>query len=173
MAKLADPRVVKTPEEAEAIIAQAKPIYWLTGNIHSAESGAAENVDGARLSARGQRRPVRQEDPATTLIVLITPSVEPDGHDKHTDWFYKYNKDTSDFSQITAVPYWGKYIFHDNNRDMISISQPETLNESNAFYEWHPVVLQDNHESQPYLYVSSGTGPLSPTYRPTSGPSRA
>lgn len=166
LAKLADPRVVQTEQEADAVIAQAKPIYWLTGNLHSGESGAAE------VSMELAYRLAVDENPLIkairdNMIVLITPSLEPDGHDKHTDWFYKYNKDVTEYRKITRVPFWGKYTFHDNNRDMISISQPEMENGANAFFEWHPVVVQDNHESIAFLYVSSGTGPYNRHYHPT------
>jgi len=163
LARLADPRLVKTEEEAEAIIAQAKPIYWLTGNLHSPESGAAEASMELAYRLAVDENPVIQRI-RENMIVLITPSVEPDGHDKHTDWFYKYNKDITETNKISSVPYWGKYTFHDNNRDMISISQPETQNEANVYFDWHPVVVQDNHESIPFLYVMSGTGPYNATY---------
>ena len=167
MAKLADPRQVKTEQEAEAIIAQAKPIYWLTGNLHSGESGAAECSMELAYRLAVDENPIVKKI-RDSMIVLITPSVEPDGHDKHTDWFYKYNKDVTDTSKITRVPYWGRYTLHDNNRDMISISQPETQSEANNYFEWHPVVVQDNHESIPFLYVSSGTGPYNATYHPST-----
>jgi hypothetical protein len=90
LAKLADPRIVKTEKEADAIIAQAKPVYWLTGNLHSGESGAAE------VSMELAYRLAVDENPVIkairdNMIVLITPSMEPDGHDKHTDWFQQRN----------------------------------------------------------------------------------
>lgn len=166
MSQLADPRQVRNEEEADALIAQAKPIYWLTGNLHSPESGAAECAMELAYRLAVDENPtikaIREK-----MIVLISPSIEPDGHDKHTDWFYKYNKDVSDYRKVSSVPFWGKYTFHDNNRDMICISQPETINEANAFFEWHPVVVQDNHESIPFLYVMSGTGPYNTTYDPS------
>ena len=166
MAELADPRTVKTEKEAEAIIAQAKPIYWLTGNLHSGESGAAETSMELAYRLAVDENPLIKKI-RDNSIVLITPSMEPDGHDKHTDWFYKYNKDVTDYEKISRVPYWGKYTFHDNNRDMIAISQPEMENGAKTFFEWHPIVIQDNHESIAFLYVSSGTGPYNPHYHPT------
>jgi len=166
LAKLADPRLVKTEQEAEEIISQAKPIYWLTCNLHSGESGAAE------VSMELAYRLAVDENPLVkkirdNIIVLITPSMEPDGHEKHTDWFYKHNKDIIDYRKISRVPYWGKYTFHDNNRDMICISQPEMENGADAYFDWHPIVIQDNHESIAFLYVSSGTGPYNRHYHPS------
>jgi hypothetical protein len=166
LAELADPRLVKTAKEAEAIIAQAKPVYWLTANLHSSESGAAEVSMELAYRLAVDENPVIKKI-RDNIIVLITPSMEPDGHDKHTDWFHKYNKDIKDYRQISRVPYWGKYVFHDNNRDMICISQPEMENGTNAYFDWHPLVVQDNHESIPFLYVSSGTGPYNRHYQPS------
>jgi len=164
--KLADPRQVQTEKEANALIAQAKPIYWLTGNLHSPETGAAECAMELAYRLAVDENPTVKTI-RENMIVLISPSIEPDGHDKHTDWFYKYNRDVADYRKISSVPFWGKYTYHDNNRDMISISQPETMNEVKAFFEWHPVVVQDNHESVPFLYVMSGTGPYNTTYDPS------
>ena len=163
LAKLSDPRLVPTEAEADSIIADAKPVYWLTGNLHSGESGAAEVSMELAYRLAVDNNPIIKTI-RENMIVLITPSVEPDGHDKHTDWFFKYNRDITEYERISRVPYWGKYTFHDNNRDMIMISQPETFHEAENFFEWHPVVVQDNHESIPFLYVSSGTGPYNNTY---------
>jgi hypothetical protein len=166
MAKLADPRLIKTEQEAERIISQAKPIYLLTGGLHSCEVGASEVSMELAYRLAVDENPVIKKI-RDNMIVLISPGVNPDGHDKHTDWFYKYNKDIIDYSKLSGVPYWGKYIFHDNNRDMIAISQPETQNVANTYFEWHPVVHQDNHESIPFLCVVSGTGPYNDTYDPS------
>src|SRR5260370_25345512 len=41
LAKLADPRTIKLDdEEADRIVAQAVPVYYITGTIHSPETGA-------------------------------------------------------------------------------------------------------------------------------------
>ena len=41
LAKIADPRGV-SPAEKERLIREAKPIYWLSGSIHSTETGSPE-----------------------------------------------------------------------------------------------------------------------------------
>jgi hypothetical protein len=53
----------------------------------------------------------------------------------------------------------GKYTAHDNNRDGIVMSQVLTRTMMRAFFNWHPTVLHDLHESVPFLYTSTGTGP--------------
>ena len=86
LARLADPRIVKTEAQAEEIISKVKPVYWLTQNLHSPESGSAEACLelAYRLAVDDNPKIKRIRD---EMIVLITPSAEPDGHDKHTDWY--------------------------------------------------------------------------------------
>lgn len=160
IAKLADPRIVKTGKEADALVSRIIPSYLLTCNLHSPESGSAEAAMEMAYRLAVDDNPIVKTI-RENLIVLIVPSVEPDGHDKHTDWYYKYNQDITDYKKISHVPFWGKYDYHDNNRDMITMSQPEMQNIADVFYEWLPVVVQDNHESVPYLFFSSANGPSS------------
>ena len=48
LAQLADPRKI-TNDQANEIIAKAKPLYHLSGGLHSGESGTVGNADGADL----------------------------------------------------------------------------------------------------------------------------
>ena len=158
LSRLADPRIVKTEAQADEIISRVKPVYWLAQNLHSSESGSSETCMELAYRLAVDESPMikRIRD---NMIILITPSAEPDGHDKYTDWFYKYNRDVKKRDKLTNVPYWGKYDLHDNNRDMITMSQPEMQNVADTFFQWHPAVLQDNHESGFLFYVSSANGP--------------
>ncbi|MFO7866048.1 MAG: M14 family zinc carboxypeptidase, partial [Candidatus Aminicenantes bacterium] len=106
MARLADPRLVKTEKEADALIERIIPAYLLTCNMHSTESGAAEAAMELAYRLAVDDNPIVRKI-RENMIVLIVPSVEPDGHDKHTDWYYKYNQGITDYGKISRVPYWG------------------------------------------------------------------
>jgi hypothetical protein len=164
--KLTDAR--KTDEKkAVELIAKAKPIYHITCNLHSSETGSAE-----MSMELAYRLAVSEEDYIKKIrdnvVTLITPCVEPDGHDRYTDWYYRYTKDITDERSRfpSEPPYWGKYIYHDNNRDSIQLTQPLSRNLMKCFLEWHPQIMHDLHESIPYLYVSTGTGPYYPAFDP-------
>ena len=58
-----------------------------------------------------------------------------------------------------ALIYWGKYVAHDNNRDGLGMALALTRNQMATFLEYHPTVLHDLHESVPFLYTTTGTGP--------------
>jgi len=165
-AALADPRKT-TPEAAEALIASSRPIYYFNAGLHSTELGSPEMVmEMAYRLAVSDQPMIRQI--RTNVLVLINPVSEPDGRDKQVDWFYRYLKGKTDFDNLPPVspPYWGFYVFHDNNRD----SHQESLQLSKAvgrmFFEYHPTVVHDLHESIPLLQTWNGTGPFNTNIDP-------
>ena len=52
LARLADPRGLSAAEKRTPSFSEAKPIYWLSGSIHSPETGSPGDADGARVSSR-------------------------------------------------------------------------------------------------------------------------
>jgi hypothetical protein len=165
-AALADPRKT-SPDASEALIASSRPIYYFNAGLHSTELGSPEMVMelAYRLAVSDQPmiRKIRGE-----LVVLINPVSEPDGRDKQVDWFYRYLKGKTDYDNLppTSPPYWGTYVFHDNNRD----SHQQALELSKAvtrmFFEYHPTVVHDLHESLPLLQTWNGTGPFNANLEP-------
>ncbi|CAN5612520.1 M14 family metallopeptidase [soil metagenome] len=165
-ARLADPRRLPAAE-LESVLARAKPIYYISGGLHSTEMGSPEMlmelVYRLAVSDDPQIRSIRDN-----VITLINPVAEPDGRDKLVDWYYRYSKARTEWDDgfPRSAPYWGKYVFHDNNRDGIQISQELTKSIYRSYFEWFPVVSLDLHESVPLLYISTGTGPYNRTLDP-------
>lgn len=158
-ARLADARIT-SPEQAKTIIQDSKPIYYVSGGMHATEMGSPEMMMelAYRLvtSPEDEIRQIREN-----IITVINPIMEPDGWDKQVDWYYRYTKGREKFDDgfPRSTPYWGKYVFHDNNRDGLQISQAITKSIFKGFFEFHPTVMLDLHESVPLLYISTGTGP--------------
>ena len=154
-ARLADPRQL-SEREADALIASTAPLYWATGSIHSPETGSPEMLMELAYRLAVSEAPlirnIRQH-----VIVLITPVIEVDGHDRQVD-LYNWRKANPDRVPPPLV-YWGKYVAHDNNRDGMALSLALSRNMMRTFLEWHPQVLHDLHESIPFLYISTGLGP--------------
>lgn len=154
-ARLGDPRRTG-PDDARQLIDEGKAIYWLTGAMHSPETGSPE-----MLMELGYRLAV-DDSPAVRAIrantvVLITPVLEVDGRERMVDT-YHYRKDNPRRTPVPLV-YWGHYVAHDNNRDAIGLTLKLTQHVLKTALEWHPTVLHDLHESVPFLYISTGTGP--------------
>lgn len=166
LARLADPRSL-SPEQAESLIREAKPIYFFNAGLHSPEMGSPEMVMelAYRLAVSDDPdiRRIREG-----VITLISPVAEPDGRDRQVDWYHTYTKGRPDYADgfPRSAPYWGKYVVHDNNRDGIQISQALTRALYDVYYDWHPLVMHDLHESVPLLYISTGTGPYNVNHDP-------
>ncbi|HKG20902.1 MAG TPA: hypothetical protein VKC34_03315, partial [Blastocatellia bacterium] len=92
------------------------------------------------------------------VIVMITPALEVDGRDRMVD-LYNYRKANPTRNAPPSLLYWGKYVAHDNNRDGLGMALALTRNMMKTFLDYHPQVLHDLHESVPFLYTSTGTGP--------------
>ncbi len=154
--KLSDPRKL-SDKEAEALIQQGKPIYWLLGGLHSPETGSPEMLmELAYYLATGSSPEI--EEIRKNVIVLITPVQEVDGRARYVD-IVRYHEKYPD-KPIPPLVYWGHYVVHDNNRDAIGLSLRITQSLLKAFHTWHPLVMHDLHESVPFLYIMGGTGPF-------------
>jgi len=158
-AALADPRRT-SPQDAEKIIADARPIYYFNAGLHSTETGSPEMVMELAYRLAVSNQPMI-EAIRKNVVVLINPVSEPDGRDKAVDWFYRYLKGKTDYENLPEMspPYWGYYVFHDNNRDTHQKALKLTQAVHGMFYDYHPTVVHDLHESIPLLHTWNGTGP--------------
>jgi hypothetical protein len=158
LAKLADPRTIKLDDaEAEKLVQASTPIYYVTGTIHSPETGAPtalmELAYRLAVDESAYIKAIRDN-----VITLITPIVEVDGRDRMVD-IYKWHL-AHPGQQWPSLVYWGHYVAHDNNRDSMGLTLQLTRNVLNTFVGWKAQVLHDLHESVPYLYDNTvGDGP--------------
>jgi hypothetical protein len=154
-AKLADPRRINETE-AKSLIDEGKVFYWASGSIHSPETGSPEMLMELAYRLAVEETPFIQAI-RKNVIVLITPVLEVDGRDRMVD-LYNYRK-ANPGKNFPGLIYWGKYVAHDNNRDGLGMALALTRNMMRTFLEYHPAILHDLHESVPFLYTSTGTGP--------------
>src|SRR5438874_2279820 len=158
LAKLADPRTINMDDaEADRLVDQSFPIYYITGTIHSTETGAPTALMELAYRLAVDDSPYIKEI-RDGMITLITPVVEVDGRDRMVDIYKWHLAHPKDF--YPPLVYWGKYVAHDNNRDAMGVTLKLTENVLNTYVQWHPQVLHDLHESVPYLYDNTvGDGP--------------
>jgi hypothetical protein len=165
LAQLADPRHL-TGAQAKDIVATAKPIYHLIGGLHSGEVGPSEMLMELVYRIATEDSPLVKQI-RDNVIVSITPVADPDGRDRTVDWYYKYgiNETSEGRGGFPGVPYWGKYVFHDDNRD-INYSQMMMRELLDWYLQWHPPIMHDLHQAQTLLYTFSGQAPQNPTLDP-------
>ena len=158
LGQLGDPRTIGMDDaKAQKLVDASVPVYYITGTIHSPETGAP-----TALMELGYRLAV-DDSPyikyiRSHMITLITPVVEVDGRDRMVD-LYRWHRAHPEQGYPRLI-YWGHYVAHDNNRDAMGMTLDLTRNVLDTYLDWHAQVLHDLHESVPFLYDNTvGDGP--------------
>ncbi len=168
LAKVADPRGM-SDAQIKQLIATTKPNYHLMGGLHSGETGPSEMLMELVYRLATETSPFISQI-RDNIYVSITPVADADGRDRNVDWFYR----GQEMAQIAGpggggggggVPYWGKYVYHDNNRD-INLSQVQMRALADWYFTAHPPIMHDLHESLSLLYTYSGGPPQNPNLDP-------
>ncbi|MGD2136058.1 MAG: M14 family metallopeptidase, partial [Gemmatimonadales bacterium] len=163
-AMLADPRGV-TAERIDSLIRHAPVAVFINNNIHSTEIGSSQfsMVLAHRLATDPSYAEVRRN-----VVVLMTPSANPDGLDTVVAW-YRANKGTR--FEAGPLPWlYHPYVGHDNNRDWFMLTQAETRAISGVLYrDWFPEVVWDVHQMGSRgarLFVPPFSDPVNPNLDP-------
>src|SRR5258707_9700264 len=120
LAQLADPRTIRMDDAlAERIASSSAPVYYVTGTIHSPESGAPTALMELAYRLAVDESPYVRNI-RDNLITLITPIVEVDGRDRDVDLFHWHMAHPTD--TYPPLVYWGHYVGHDNNRDAMALT---------------------------------------------------
>src|SRR5207244_5629289 len=102
-AKLADPRKL-TDDDAKQLESEGKAIYWLSGSIHSPETGSPEMLMELAYRIAVEDTPLIQSI-RKNVIIMITPTLEVDGRDSMVD-LYNYRK-ANPGKRAPGLIYWG------------------------------------------------------------------
>ncbi|HJT98824.1 MAG TPA: M14 family zinc carboxypeptidase, partial [Rhodanobacteraceae bacterium] len=158
LADLADPRRIGMDDtKAAELVAKSHPVYYITGTIHSTETGAPTALMELAYRLAVDDAPYIRKI-RSSVITLITPIVEVDGRDRMVD-LYNWHK-AHPGENYPRLLYWGHYVAHDNNRDAMGMTLALTRNVLDTYLGWHAQVLHDLHESVPFLYDNTvGDGP--------------
>ena len=165
LAKLADPRKPNTGD-SEDLIRTTPIVVWLSYSIHGDESAAFEAGIQVlyQLLASNDRAIIKALDRA---IVLINPCQNPDGHERFATWYNAHGDGRPEHYAYEHEEPWSidgrlNHNFFDLNRDLISISQPESQIATRAFLEWHPQVLADHHGQAKEYFFPPPALPINP-----------
>ena len=165
-AQLADPRIT-SPEQAKSLEARGKTILVVTCNIHSTEIASSQSCAGFAYMLATGTGPNAQQILNNTIIVMI-PSLNPDGQQLVTDWYKKYLG--TPYEGTSPVVLWHHYTGHDDNRDWYAFTQVETqLTVNKVLNVWHPQILYDIHQmgsNGPRIYLPPWVDPIDPNIDP-------
>ncbi len=164
--RLADPRKTSAADAAK-LIAEGKTIVLITCSIHATE------VASSHAAIEFAHRMATSADPAVraildNTIVILAPSINPDGLDLVGDW---YRKTLGTPYEGTSPPeLYQKYVGHDNNRDWYIFSQAETRAIVAQLHNcWHPQIVYDLHQmglTAARIWVPPFMDPIEPNVDP-------
>ena len=154
-------------QEREQIFREGKAVVLITNNIHSTEIGSSQMAIELAYRLATEDSPVVRKI-LDQVIVLLMPSVNPDGQIKVTDWYNKY----LGTPQEGSAPPWlyHTYAGHDDNRDMFLMSLKETQMVAQVlWHDWFPSIWLDQHQqgaAGPRMFTMPASDPINPNVHP-------
>jgi hypothetical protein len=121
--------------------------YGVHGNEQSAHNSS---MLVAYYLAAGQSEKI--DDLLENLVIILDPSLNPDGQDRFASWVNRYKSHTLntdpnsiEFSEVWPGSRTNHYWF-DLNRDWLPVQHPESYGRVKAYHRWKPVISVDHHE---------------------------
>ena len=151
IARLADPRKLRSKKEASSLIEHTPAVAWLAYCIHGDElssTDAALQLAYQLVAGTDSLTEKLREE----LVIIIDPLQNPDGRERFISQMKQLagvlpNPDPQSLQHSGFWP-WGRgnhYLF-DLNRDWFSLVHPETRGKVKALLEWNPQLFVDSHE---------------------------
>jgi hypothetical protein len=164
--QLADPRI-SSAEQAKGLIARGKTVLVVTCNIHSSEIASSQSCAQFAYLLATETGP-ESKLILQNVIVVMVPSLNPDGQQLVVDWYKKYLG--TPYEGNSPVVLWHHYAGHDDNRDWYAFTQLETqLTVNKVLNVWRPQILYDVHQMGAYgprLYLPPWVDPIDPNIDP-------
>lgn len=155
------------PANHAGTLAGNKPVVLITAGIH------ADEVGGVQLMPELVSRLTLSTDPAIAdlldrVIILIVPTLNPDGMNLVHDWYEKTLGTSAEGSDPPGL--YHPYAGHDNNRDWYTHALSETRNTIDGVHRpWRPHIVLDLHqmgEDAPRYVVPPYIDPIEPHLHP-------
>ena len=128
------------------------PIFINLGyNVHGNEPSSSEAalLTAYTLVASNNTEILKYID---NSVVLLDPTINPDGRDRHTQWanMYQGNPLVADPQDAEHNEYWPRgrtnHYWFDLNRDWLLAINPESRGKLTWYHQWYPNVVTDFHE---------------------------
>ncbi len=137
-------------EKGVGDVGKAKSIVWVNFGVHGNEPGATESSLQILYDLTQ-----KDEDWLQDVIVILNPSLNPDGFNRYVSWNRQVSHDVmmpNKKSREHLEP-WptgrGNHFYRDLNRDWAWGTQSETRDLLKIYHEWMPHIVPDLHEQHP------------------------
>jgi len=157
-----------TPGKAGELAREGKVMVLFTCSIHSTEIAASQmSMEFAYKLVTGDT-PFDADEVLDKVIVLLAPTINPDGHQMVTEW---YRKNVGTKYEGSRMPWlYHHYAGHDDNRDWFMFNLSETKAVTKVLYhDWIPQIHIDEHQmgsTGARLFLPPFMDPPVPTIHP-------
>jgi hypothetical protein len=163
-AMLADPRELSAATE-DSLMRVQPAVVFINNNLHSTEIASSQF---AMLLAHRLATRTHYQELLEDLVVLLTPSANPDGLDTVVAWYREHRGTPFEAGPLPWL--YHAYAGHDNNRDWFMLTQVETRALTHVLYrEWFPEVVWDVHQmgrNGARLFLPPFSDPVNPNIDP-------
>jgi hypothetical protein len=160
IARLADPRLLASEDEANSIIDHTPAVAWMGYAIHGDELSSTDAaLQLAYQLVAGTDQVTR--DIRDSMVVCIDPLQNPDGRERWLTQLQQWNGvvPNMDTQSLHHRGFWpqgrGNHYLFDLNRDWFTLIHPESRGRVEAVRMWNPQFFVDCHEmgsSDTYLF---------------------
>lgn len=165
--KLRDARDLD-PEQARRLASEGKVILLITCSLHASEIAASQMSMELAYDLVTGRTDFDTNRALEDVIVLLSPTINPDGEQMVTEWYRKYVGTKWEGSGMPWL--YHHYAGHDNNRDWFMFNLPESQAITKVLYhDWIPQIHIDEHQmgsTGARLFVPPFMDPPVPTVHP-------
>ncbi len=158
---------IPTDAERDEVFREGKAVVVITCSVHATEIGATQMVVELVHRLATENSPQVKKILDNTILLLV-PSLNPDGQIMITDW---YNKNLGTPFEASPLPgVYHPYAGHDNNRDMYMFELKESrMTADILWHDWLPSIWLDEHQqgsAGARIFVMPATDPINPNVHP-------
>jgi hypothetical protein len=134
-----------TEQQAKDLAREGKVIVLITCSLHATEIAASQmSMEFAYNLVTGQT-PFDSSNVLDDVIILLSPTINPDGEQMVTEWYRKYVGTEYEGSRMPWL--YHHYAGHDNNRDWFMFNLAESRAVTKVLYhDWIPQIHIDEHQ---------------------------
>ena len=156
-----------TDDQARALARDGKVLVDISGGLHASEVAGAQHTIQLAYDLVSKASEPRTRAILENTILLLWPSLNPDGQDIVVDW-YRENVGTP-YEIAPLHELYQKYIGHDNNRDAYMLNVVESRVITRFWRQWEPQIIHVHHQSSPFptrIWLPPFAEPVAPRVHP-------
>jgi hypothetical protein len=147
--RLAHPQTLND-ETARQLAREGKPFVHIDGGLHATEVAGPQHTPALayELISRAQADDHWYKAILDNVIVMLWPTINPDGQQMVSDWYMSNVGTPYELSSLPQL--YQEYVGHDNNRDAYMLNMIESRVIEQAWREWEPSIVYVHHQSSPF-----------------------